>query len=365
MIIAVDETGDANLGIATPRFAVGALYLEDQREADRIVETARQNLGDPTRVFHYSEESTTAQQALSDAIDASLLAFHFRVIGYAQQIPDKHRSASQTGNHIRLLGHALNLLPFLPTGSIQLSAREASLTNRNLDALITEINRDREAGWPVLNARELRFNPEEISQRIRIEPGTNSSALQICDHLLGRWQSSNRGQTPAWLPRGSMRIEATNTLGYFTLAQIFRGDCSALSIAQNYSRERLAAGGDIERPPLIAAYIGLHAAGEDHWSESDDELNRLLLNEQEDVLYAQDGTMAHLCFLILDGRTRWRERVAISQNDFSRYAIMASAFLRGETGNLDITIINSIRWDIGNFRAKLRSASSQVADPSR
>ena len=141
MIVAVDETGDANMGNPKPKFAVGALHLLDELEAANVVATARRRIGDEEHVFHYSHDGPKAREALASAIDESPLDFYFKVVGYDRDIPLEYLEMRQSDVHSRLLGHALNLLLFLPSDRVLLSAREASLSRRTLSNALGEIAR--------------------------------------------------------------------------------------------------------------------------------------------------------------------------------------------------------------------------------
>lgn len=358
MIIAVDETGDANLGIPRPKFAVGALYLLDEGEAASIIDAARTQIGDGQHIFHYSHDGPLARQALSDAIDESQLDFHFRVVAYDGAIPSGYTDMAQPDVHSQLLAHALNLVLFLPTDSILLSARQSSLAQTTLGRTIAEIVRAGE--WLAVNLQELRRNPLDLSERVQLVNGTDAPVLQICDHLLARWQTSIRDGVAWPVPRRSVAISAPRMRQYYTMAQIYRGGFSALDIAKEYSLQREAAGP--AALPLFGAYAGLLSVPENQWNPQDHELIRLLLNEEEEKLHASEELIAHLCYLALEGRTRWPKHVPLVVDSFGLFSALASAFLQGTHSELDMATVafDAVRFQIVDFREALRDASARV-----
>ncbi len=351
--VAVDETGDANLKVDAPRFAVGALYLDDLTDADAVLERARRALGETYCIFHYSKDSPKRRDAVAVVLDESELPFHFRVIAYRGSMSAEHRSRRQVETHAQLLGHALNLIPFLQTTDISVSERQASVRPDNISHVLDSI--ERASSYAVVSFDDLRRNPQPLTERLRIVPGTNTSALQICDHLLGRWQAaihSGRAFNP---PRDARVITAQPTsLSYFTVTNVFRGKTSALKLAHSFSQERPS--GTIAAP-LVAAYDGLLSAESDGWTDADHRLIFLLLNQEEAKLIESDAEISELCYHVLEGRTRWPERTLILPDQFDLYRNLALSFLSGARGHLDVTTYDALRDQICEFREKLNQGA--------
>ena len=113
-----------------------------------------------------------------------------------------------------------------------------------------------------------------------------------------------------------------------------------------------------ENRPLVGAYGGLLSVPVKDWTSEDHELNRLLLNEDETKLLESDVSIAHLCYLFLQGRTRWPKRIPLGGQSFELFRELAWAFLNGTHDQLDreTLVFNEVRRQINDFRKALREA---------
>src|SRR5262249_3435031 len=91
--------------------------------------------------------------------------------------------------------------------------------------------------------------------------------------------------------------------------------------------------------------------GPDNWTAMDRELIRLLLNSTNAEAYSDEG-VAHLCYMVLEGRTRWPNRFPITDQEFRHVASLASYHIA--EGRLDYTAelkaFDAMRFEIQRFR---------------
>lgn len=363
MRVFIDESGDPHPSGNSKCFAVGAVVVEDESPVEDLLNSVAGAFGDPSLPFHATADSADFRNALWNGLDSSDLKLHFRAVAFdISQMPDTQDAKSV---HRRALGHVLSLIPFCPPDThVEISERAQSFTQADVASLY-QLGQD--ARWETLlsipDLRKADFSEPPID----VVQGTPSRGLQLCDHILWRWQRSIRNPADEieW-PRKSLLVwqHPPLQLQHFQASNFMRGGSPLFDAIAEFSRSRLA----LPNPkgsPLADSYGCLAHNHENggQLSDSDHALNRLLLHSEDSEVFT-DESVSQVCYSILEGRTRWPYWFPITNDDFGLYAAVGAYHIGvGSLGHTaKLPSFDAVRMRIRDFREQVRAAMNRLQD---
>ena len=359
-MIFIDESGDPHPRADSNCFAVGALVVEDDHQIEELLNRVASDFGDSAFQFHATEDSAHCRDALWMAINNSGLAFHFKGVAF-----DISRMSAEITNqsarliHRRALGHVLSLLLYCPPDTeVFISERAQSFTQANVDGLWQAVQ---QSHWETLlsipDLRQANF----LTPPMRVVQGTPQRGLQLCDHILWRWQRSIRNtsdqiewpvRTIALWNRPLLQLRHFQTINFMRQGSpLYDGMCA-------YSRSRTLLT-QSRGNPLWDAYGCL--AYTDTLSDLDHALIRLLLNSGEEEVFT-DQAVAQICYSIIEGRTRWPCHFEMTDVQFGTFSALASYHIA--EGGLDFTSelrsFDVMRRQIRDFRQQVHATRMRL-----
>lgn len=354
MQIFIDESGDPHPLAGSNCFAVGALVVEDDRQLEELLNRVASAFGDSSFPFHATEDSRDYRDALWTAINESELVFHFKGVAFdISQMSVETTNQSARLIHLRAIGHVLSLLPFCDSDTeVVISERAQSFTHANVNELWQAVQ---QSHWEtLLSIPELRhttFSTPPMS----VVTGTPHRGLQLCDHVLWRWQRSIRNPVEriSWPIRTlTLWQRPLPQLRHFQTINFMRGGSPLYDGLAAYSQSRTTlpqlTGVPLRDAYGCLAYVNNHDNG---LLDFDHALIRLLLNSEDSEVYA-DQSVAHICYAILEGRTRWPYRFPMTEEQFGLYSALASYHIA--EGGLDFTSelrsFDAMRFQIRDLR---------------